>query len=290
MLTSVDVCIDYIDMKLVGNVDMINIPCSLDEKINKTSIDNLLHSTPSSLYISICAPRNFLTSSSTMTIWSNFWVGKVSKIHECNRLKYIIIYAGGLNKPTTKNITRLKKLFNTLPSYLNFVLEFRNIEWMKKVSIFQKHKNVGIITPYVENRIVGPGWANFIPSTSPFKHKFGVPDIKYNIIYIALYGSYGDGYGSYDVNGFIDILAKNIKDYIKEGYEVVCNFKNNKSTLNYQLPRVMIDDDITVCPRTGNHSIDKICAYSDADVLKDTLLLMNTEIDDEGYYILKFVR
>jgi uncharacterized protein YecE (DUF72 family) len=231
-------------------------------------------------------------------LWEKFWKG-CNILHEKGKLGCIVVLSDTKFICNEKNIKRLGKICKKIPSDVNVAFDFMHWTWWESKEaeeMFNKNQNWVLSTPFLENGIVGAGWAGTIPSTRIRSRKNLVPisvsGSELPFVYIVLYGTLGKAIGSYDEYRFLEELAVKIRTLESEGVDVFVTFNNTNSSYACPLPPLLVAG--YLCHPHLNTirgvDIDMPCCLHDISKLYKVLNIQRQskyKIDVNGYVQIK---
>jgi len=209
-----------------------------------------------------------------------------------NRLAYFYFRLSPKIRFNTRTFAHFRELGNMLPKSVRFAFEFGDNSWtedFRVISFFKKQKSWSIAVPCVENAMIHPGWAGNIPSTRVACEKSGPKlTITTDFICYRFYGTYGQHYGSYDDEGFLERLTQRFRNLTNNGIDVFCVFNNFSGTVNYPLPVSHVFG-VPLCPKLKSVDQNKPCSLHDALKLQKLLNSVTYSTDADGFVKLKWV-
>ncbi len=237
-------------------------------------------------------------------LWDQFWRG-CNILHENGKLGCIVVLSNTKFICNDRNIKKLEKICKKIPSTIAVAFDFMHWTWWESKEVeklFNNNSNWVLSTPFLENGIVGAGWAGTIPSTRIRSRKNIVPisvsapsiDTNTRFAYIILYGTLGKSIGSYDEHRFLEELSSRILQFESEGIDVFVTFNNTNSSYACPLPPLLVAG--YLCHPHLNTirgvDIDKPCCLHDATRLTEILNLQRRskyKIGINGYVEIDFI-
>lgn len=118
-----------------------------------------------------------------------------------------------------------------------------NKSWQTSKALgFLSSLKVVLTTHYLENDLVTKGWAKTYPSKRrPSPPLVFAPSVG-GEAYVVLWGSYGEGIGSYDYRGFLNDLSKNLMNVARvyQLKNIWIEFRNDEGRMDFPLPSVTL--------------------------------------------------
>jgi uncharacterized protein YecE (DUF72 family) len=257
----------------------------------------------------ITAPKLLTHSKSledVVSTWKFFWDGIDDRggckiLHQHDRLGCLFMEFPNTFCYSTRNANKLKGLMKIVPSDVRCAVEFRHWSWWENKDelrhIFGLHPGWCISTPYVENGLVGCGWAGNLRSTRVQNQQEPVPTlITTDFIFLNFYGTLGKHLGSYDSESFLERMVSRIKEYRAQGVDTTyCSFSNTDSSYCFPLPGVCVLG-LPIRPKMkelpSHTSTDLACCLHDAkrfEKLWKDIEECPYQIDESGYVEMVFV-
>lgn len=256
----------------------------------------------------ISAPK-LLTHSKTVkdigNIWKFFWEGNDRRggckiIHQSGKLGCILVEFPNIFCFSRRNVNKLKSIMSIIPSDIKIAAEFRHWSWWEHrqdtEQIFKEYPEWCISAPYVENGLVGCGWAGTIPSTRVQNDKESMPIVQTtDFTFLSFYGTMGKYLGSYDDKSFLERVVARIKDQQTKGINTVfCSFNNTDSSYCYPLPGIYLAG-LPLRPKIkelpSHTQIDLPCCLHDAQRFEKVWKEIEEypyQIDERGHAELSF--
>ncbi len=264
---------------------------------------NLTKSQNPNFVFNLYAPQTFTDSksiSASLAVWDEFWngtmhdgeeVGGIKYFHENGALGCLLLRFCSCFDNNVKNMNKILKITKRIPRDVRIAFIFMHSSWFNAATreIF-KNKNWCLATSFITNNLVDAGTFGNIKSTKT-THRPKLENTS-NFIYIAFNGSYGPETGSYDKNGFLEYMSREVRKFNNAGKEIFCSFDNTfETTYKYPLPGLLIHN-YYLCPQMAelppdSDGIDRQCCLHDA--LKMKKLLEKYTLDNDGYIKVKFV-
>jgi uncharacterized protein YecE (DUF72 family) len=162
-------------------------------------------------------------------------------LHKAGKLLCVLFLFPPSFQFNKKNYKRVKLYRQLCPPDVMLAFEFLNIGWWSKQAsdLLKKQKRVCTVIPYVENGTLYAGWAGNTPSTRTLSNSsldINIISTSSDLIYLRLYGTYGQYTGSYDRNNFLENFTNKLREYETKYKQVVCIFSNHATTFQKQLP------------------------------------------------------
>jgi uncharacterized protein YecE (DUF72 family) len=213
--------------------------------------------------------------------WLLFWNFGCIHLFRKNRLGVVILRFSSKFRCTPTNVEFLREMASFLPKDVPISFQLWDQHWFKEpeaISIIRTSNMWCFSTLYVVNNFVYAGWAGTLPSTH-LKSKIKKPKMTGSclppqIIDIHLYGAYGNGYGSYDRDGFLERFTDMVKKKCTDSRAVYITFHNIKRGIRNPMPHIHT---VEGCLDGLNVELpdammfDVLCALHDSTKLRDLL-------------------
>lgn len=173
----------------------------------------------------------------------SFWKG-IRYVNKQGRLGCVSMDICSDCQCNKKNIDYIKSIISDRPAGVRVALHISNSWWgVKYQRILKKDffdDGITLALEFLENRFINAGWAGNIRSmriTGPLNIESYIKNSDF--VFITLHGTYGNGFGSYDRNDFLERLSQKLLALSAQGTTVFCVFANSMGTYRIPIPPML---------------------------------------------------
>jgi uncharacterized protein YecE (DUF72 family) len=235
------------------------------------------------------------------SVWNKFWMGFDGRggyniFHQEGKLGYFLLSFPSSFSCSNSNIKKLESYHKLFPSDVRFAFEFKNGSWWLAENtecihkFFSDKKNLCMVYPYIQNRIIEADWCGDMPSSKVNVDPLMTYDTT-DFTVFNFYGTLGEYMGSYDDHGYLEKILEKIKVRFKNGVKhVFCCFFNTKTSYKYPIPITTVMG-LPLCPELKKlpdyQPLNLACGLHDALRLK-SIWNEERDLDDEGFIKVEF--